>query len=289
MFLIRNKIENVGERAFVGFQNIKYISLSSNQLSDILLQADDIPRLQKLSFWNNQFTKIPTFYGFFQSFREIYLGRNFISHVCEDDFENITNIEEIDISHNGLISFEPKHELVRLAALSLDENELIEVPYLKGRYNLIQQIYLNDNKIPVESFLTLNEKLNGSEHSLTELRMGENTDLRNSLSDVITFLKRFTKLKSVSLTKSNISKIFHLTNSLEQLDLSYNNISQITKENFNVSYRYDTFTLTLKGNPIETLPNLYEYLENFSSNETTISAWGIRFHCGNLCWMTEIG
>ena len=284
-----NKIENVSERAFVGFHNIKIINLGRNQLYDILLYGDDIPRLETLSLWNNQLTKMPTFYGFFQYFETLRVSINLISHVSEEDFENITNIKSIYLSHDGLVSFEPKQELVRLEHLYLGYNKLTDVPSLKGMYNYVRRINVENNKIPVESLLTLNEKLNGSEHSLTELHMGANADLSNNLSDVITFLKQFPKLIKVVLPKSNINKIFHLTNRLGWLDLSYNNISQITKENFNVSYRYDAFTLILDGNPIEMLPNLYEYLKDFNANETTIHLFRIRFHCGNLCWMTETG
>ena len=284
-----NEIESVSEGAFVGFQNIRIIELRYNQLSDILLHADDIPQLEILFLRKNQFTKIPTFYGFFQSFKKLYLAHNLISHVCEDDFENITNIEVISIENNDLISFEPRQKLMKLIDLDLDENDLTEVPHLKGTYNSLQRIILDDNKIPVESFLTLKEKLNGSEHSLTQLHIGGNADFGSNLSAVINFLGQFPKLKILALPYSNINKIFHLTNSLERLDLSYNNISQITKEDFNVSYRYDAFTLFLTGNPIEALPNLYEYMKDFNSSETYISMQHIKIQCSNLCWMIQIG
>ena len=273
----------------MGFQNVRTITLIDNRLKDIMFKAEDIPSLQYLYLTYNLFRQMPKFYGFFQYLETLWISINLISHVCEEDFENITNIRAVSLVSNGLVSFEPKHELVRLERLYLGYNKLTEVPSLKGMYNNIRLIYIQNNTIPVESLLTLNEKVNGSEHSLIYLSMWGNADLSNSLNDVIKFLKRFNKLKRVLLSKSNINKIFHLTNSLEELDLSHNNISQITKDDFNVTNSHDTFELYLNENPIETLPNMYEYLKDFNSSETVIYLRGIRFHCGNFCWMTKTG
>ena len=73
---------------------------------------------------------------------------------------------------------------------------------------------------------------------------------------------------------------------LQYVDLSENNITDISEEFF----RNTTFTLyiNLDKNPIENLPNLYQYVMASNANEIFIHLKGIKFHCGNLCWMSRI-
>ena len=118
--LDRNTIENVSERALMGFQNLRKLHLENNQLKDILLKAEDFPRLQYLYLQNNQFTQMPKFYGFFQYIAHLTIHSNLISYVHENDFENITGVMYITLHYNGLILFEPRHELVRLMHLHLE-------------------------------------------------------------------------------------------------------------------------------------------------------------------------
>ena len=250
---------------------------------------EDIPQLEYLYLESNHLTQIPTFYGFFQSLRTLYLTENSISHACGKDFENITNIDSLSLESNYLVTFEPKQELSSLSYLYLYNNELTEIPGLKGTYNSIRRIDIGNNNITVESLLTLRERINGSEPSLTDLFLGGNEDFTNNLSVVINFLKLLPKLRTFGFIGSKINRIFHLTNNVETLYFSENQISQIFKDDFNVSNEYDLFELSLYGNPIQSLPNLYEYLKDFNSMQTVIYLTNIKFHCDNLCWMTERG
>ena len=284
-----NKIENVSERAFEGFQSLTAIQLHRNQLQYILFKEEDIPQLENLLLNFNRLTQIPTFYGFFQSYRSLKLEGNLISHVCVGDFENITHIRDLYLGRNRLVTFEPRQELSNLANLNLDNNELTEIPALKGTYKFIRAIDIANNNITLESLLKLKERINGSEQSLTEIYLGGNEDLANNLPVVVNFLQLFPKLNFVALRGLEINKIFHMSNNPEILDFSWNNISQITKDDFNVSYEYGDFTLHLRGNPIQSLPNLYEYLKDFNANKTMIYLTAVKFHCDNLCWMKERG
>ena len=219
----------------------------------------------------------------------LHLAKNSISHVCGDDFENITNIRYINLASNRLVIFEPRQELPNLSNLDLDNNVLTMIPMLKGTYRSIRRIDLHNNKVTIESLLTLKKRINGSEQSLTELIFSGNEDIATNLPIVVNFLKPFPELRTLGIINSKINRIFHLTNRLDTLYLSFNNISQITKDDFNVRNEYDVFKLYLDGNPIQSLPNLYEYLMDFNSNKTMIYLRYIRFRCDNLCWMTKRG
>ena len=289
LYIESNKIESFSENALNGFQNLRNIYMKFNQIQHILFKVEDIPRLQYLNLNYNQLAQVPTFYGFFQSMGTLAIGQNSISHVCEEDFENITNIDNIYLARNRLVTFEPKQELPNLSNLDLGNNELTEIPALRGTYSSIRRFSIYNNKITLESLLAFRERINASEQSLTELSLGGNDDLGTNMSVVANFLKQFPKLRSLAIPYSKIKRIFHLTNNLEILGLGGNDISQITKDDFNVSNEYDLFKLYLDGNKIQSLPNLYEYLKDFNSNKTMIYLTRIKFHCENLCWMTERG
>ena len=161
--LSENRIENVSDKAFAGFQELETIYLDRNRIRSIIFKAVDVPKLETLDIKNNQLTQSPIFYGVFQSFRHINLAGNLISHISTDDFENITNVEYINLSFNGLILSEPRQELSRLSVLDLANNNLKEIPTLQGTYNSLQQLYLQHNNISLRSLLKLKEKMNGSE------------------------------------------------------------------------------------------------------------------------------
>ena len=83
--------------------------------------------------------------------------------------------------------------------------------------------------------------------------------------------------------------MFTMSNVLGELDLSGNNISEISEEFFSHSKCLEYFSLTLDNNPIENFPNLYEYVKSLDSFEVAVSSKGMKFRCDDLCWMTEIG
>ena len=289
LYLEINTIENISERSFEGFQRLEIIYLYRNLLKHILIKEEDIPRLKSLYLFSNQLAQVPTFYGYFQLMGTLHLAGNFISYVYGEDFENITNIRYINLASNRLVIFEPRQELPNLSNLDLDNNELTMIPMLKGTYRSIRRIDLYNNKVTIESLLTLKKRINGSEQSLTELIFSGNEDIATNLPIVVNFLKPFPELRTLGIINSKTNRIFHLTNRLDTLYLSFNNISQITKDDFNVRNEYDVFKLYLDGNPIQSLPNLYEYLMDFNSNQTMIYLRYIRFRCDNLCWMTKRG
>ena len=131
LYLEYNKITNVGDTAFEGFQDLRNIYLKFNQVKHMLLKVEDIPRLESLNLNFNHMTQMPIFHGFFQSFGKLTVGQNSISHVHEWDFENITNVYLIYLARNRIVTFEPKQELPNLASLTLARNRLTEDTNLK--------------------------------------------------------------------------------------------------------------------------------------------------------------
>ena len=289
IYLSENRIEHVSERAFAGLQELETLYLNKNRIRNIILKAVDVPKLETLDIKNNQLTQSPIFYGVFPSFRHINLVGNLISHISTDDFKNITNVEWSNLSFNSLTLFEPKQELSHLSVLDLANNNLKEIPALQGTYNSLQQLYLQHNNISLKSLLKLKKNINWSEQSLNSLFLGGNGEFANNLAAVINFFEQFPNLSKIGLSNLNISKMFIMSNVLGELDLSGNNISEISEEFFSHSKLLEYFSLTLDNNPIENLPNLYEYVKSLDSYEVAVSLREMKLNCYDLCWMTETG
>ena len=279
IYLSENRIEKISERAFKGFHKLKYFRLNNNRLRNMTLTAEDTPKLLSLSVENNQLTELPKFCGFFQSFIQLYLRGNSISHVGGDDFENITNVEKIDLSNNRLLLCEPRQELSDLIVLDLANNNLKEMLTLQGTYISLRHLRIQNNNFSFTSLLMLKEKINSSEQSLTSLYLGGNEDLFNNLFAMISFLKQFPNLLGIGFSNLKISKMFSMR--LEYLDLSENNIMEISEEFFRNTT--PILHINLANNPIEILPNLYQYIMTSNVNRIFITLRGIKFQCDNLC------
>ena len=241
IYLSENRIEHVSEEAFAGLQELETLYLNKNRIRNIILKAVDVPKLETLDVKNNQLTQLPIFYGVFQSFRHINLAGNLISHIFTDDFENITNVERINLSFNDLKAFEPRQELSHLSVLDLANNSLKEIPTLQGAYNSLQELYLQHNDISLKSLHKLKENINGSEQSLNSLFLGGNGDFVNNLAAVIYFLAQFPNLSKIGLSDLNISGMFTISNVLGELDLSGNNITEISEGFFSNSKFHEYF------------------------------------------------
>ena len=285
IYLSENRIANISERAFKGFHKLKYFRLNDNRLRNITLTEEDIPKLFSLSVEENQLTKLPKFCGFFRSLSQLYLRRNFISHVDGDDFENITNVEYIYLSNNRPLLCEPRQELSGLRFLYLATNNLKEMPTLQGTYNSLRILKIQNNNISFKSLLMIKERINGSELSLNSLYLGGNEDLSNNLFAMISFLEQFPNLFGVGFSNLKISEMFPMR--FLDFDLSKNNITEISEEF--VRNTTPILRINLDNNPIEILPNLYQYIMASNVHDTYITLKGIKFQCDNLCWMSRVG
>ena len=259
----------MSERAFFGFHELGVLGLSFNRIENVVLNVEMIPKLEQLGIENNRLIQLPTFYRFFMSLRRLYLSGNLISLIRGNDFQNVTNIQQLCLSNNRLTSFEVNHELAALSIFYLDNNKLNEIPTMKGAYKSLQTLNLLNNNISLESLMVLNERINRSEESLTTLTLGGNKDLPNNFTDVFNFLAQYTELEEVSFVNLEIS-----------------DISDLSKELFKNSRLPDDLTLTLDNNPLEVLPNLYKFMMDSNINGIVINLREMKFNCSNLCWMT---
>ena len=117
------------------------------------------------------------------------------------------------------------------------------------------------------------------------LYLGENEDFANNLFAMISFLEQFPNLFGVGFSNLKISKMFPMR--LSDFDLSRNNITEISEEFFKNTT--PILRINLDNNPIEILPNLYQYIMASNVRHIYITLRGIKFQCDNLCWMSRVG
>ena len=268
--LEKNRIETFSERALLGFDELSVLRLNGNRIHNVVFNVEIIPKLEQLEIKNNRLNQLPTFYGIFTSLKRLYLSENLILRIRGNDFQNITNIQELRLSNNRLISFKPIQELASLTTFLLDNNNLVEIPTLKGTYKSLQTLNLHNNNISLGSVLMLRERINGSEQSLNTLTLGGNKDFPKNFTAVVNFLAEYQKLSEVSFA-----------------DLEINNMSDLLKKLFKNSNLPDDLTLTLDRNPLEVLPNLYKLMISSNVNGIVISLRETKFNCDKLCWMTQ--
>ena len=141
LLLCNCNITNIHRDAFSGFINLKTLDLSMNKIASENLTI----ALQGLG--NN--TKLET----------LHLNQMNIVHVTNDMFSSLTEIKELTLSQNGIemIESEAFSQMTKLQKLYLDHNHLTSMA-AAAAIPSIQELYLNFNNIKTLSALKLSTR-----------------------------------------------------------------------------------------------------------------------------------
>uniref|UniRef100_A0A336LX41 CSON006892 protein n=1 Tax=Culicoides sonorensis TaxID=179676 RepID=A0A336LX41_CULSO len=200
--LMDNQISSINARAFVSLQKLSILKLSNNRLGDVVSSIQAIrkcPNLRELDLRGNNIrgpleaSILPVL----KYLRILNLDRNVISSIktgtfinysnlvllslrqCQIDvlqdkaFDGLNALQELDLSHNGIVSITSLISLPRLLVLNLKHNFLRAVSAeLISPLPFIQQLDLSDNDITtvhpnalknvttLKNFLLFNNPLN---------------------------------------------------------------------------------------------------------------------------------
>ena len=290
LYLHHNEI-TFTNRNFAGFTNLRMLDLDSNQLTIFELQSSDTPNLQTLNLRSNSLSVMPVFIGQLHSLETLDLERNAIENIQPNDFENITNITNLDLSYNKIIAFKSHAELSYLGELNLAHNSLVQVPYLAGHYSSPVTLNIEHNNISTKSMLQLKMNFNTSNSALRTLNLGGNPDFVNNISEVIDYIiKNFPDVGHIGLPYSNIKELPILrSNNVSKISLSFsgNQISDISFEEWEIISQFNEFRLNLNYNPVNGLPNLLPYLKPDLVVELLLNE--AKMNCDDMCWMLETG
>ncbi|XP_052273916.1 slit homolog 3 protein-like [Dreissena polymorpha] len=218
-----NPVEN---QVFDRFPNL--IALTMMNIDKLSLEETTfkgkVPQLQYLELKNVYIRQIPVLtLRHTTSLKVLKIIENTIQAVYNHSFQNLINLQTLDLSHDQIASLEEQSFYVvskTLKTLDLDSNHL-QVASLKA---------LSSQQWP----------------NLDDLQMSYNADLKSIPDNTF---KNMPKLKSLSLVGLGIqtvtSNLLYGLNNLKMLDLSSNNIQKIDNGAFQRVDEY--FELKLEG------------------------------------------
>ncbi|CAO1305307.1 unnamed protein product [Diamesa tonsa] len=181
--------------------------------------------LKSVLITNSSLKTIPhdVFYGV-SNIENISLAMNGLTDVSINIFAQQINLQNIDLSQNNLTSFKHGNLPISLKMLNLSHNQILDIKsdVFKDLSNL-EELYLDNNKID-----NLQSKIFEDLISIKLIDLRNNT--LGSMSSPLQGFIGLHYLETLSLSFNKINVIGNLTQmqSLRELDLSNNNISQVS-------------------------------------------------------------
>lgn len=266
-----NSVTMLNRTVLNGLSSIRNLDLSENMISDLSTEMfQTMTELQFLQCKQNNLMKIKnnTFLGL-QKLVALDLRGNRIRTIEKDAFSHFASLAELDLSNNCLSEIPSFNNATTLQSLDLSSNHIqsLSSDALKGLKNLQNLVLFNNSIKQIEtgvfrfvpvlrtadlSFNKIQRILKETFEGLQQLSI---LLLQNNLIENISIEGhdmpglRTLNLSSNMLTSKIASGMF--PDNVENLDLSYNNISDITEYAF-YSYEY-LKRLSLKGNKLTTL------------------------------------
>ncbi|XP_066585681.1 chaoptin [Prorops nasuta] len=280
-----NPLADIPDEAFVGLERSLWeLELPYNRL--IRVPSKSFRHLQKLRLLDltgNRISNIvpENWRGLEDSLQTLRLGRNAIDRLPADAFAGLSSLELLDLHENSLRDIDPsvfRDGMPRLAYLYLNDNQLTHIPYAQlSSLKRIRTLDLAFNQISMMIQQPQQEReIHGLQMSLDVLRLDYNhietlpigafqhffrinrTYLNgNPLNMIEDGAFRDSRIRELyfsdcHLPEVNSMKFAGLESSLELLDLSGNNITELPVRLFQ---EYDFLrTLIFRENRIENFP-----------------------------------
>lgn len=266
-----NQIDNAA--SLVAFKNLKRLNLSNNNLSDIgvLSKLKNLTELYLSgnSIYNTEFLsklrKLKKFYanncnlsdfGFLSKLTKLtvlHLSGNQIGNVRHlDNLKKFKNLEDLNVSNNGLSDIDPLADLKKLKKLNVSQNEIREMeqslmekfqesPDFTAKGNPVQTTIRRnkakkviedaakrgDNKLNLSGLELTTEDLAflvpSIPPNLTYLNLGG-----NQITDISAVLV-FKQLKTLNIAQNQVDQLppeIHTLTHLEIIDLSRNRVTE---------------------------------------------------------------
>ncbi|XP_052425676.1 lumican-like [Carassius gibelio] len=247
MFLQGNNITSLGSRPFANATNLRWLILDGNQLVSEKLDSvfSNLTHLVNLFINNNNLTRVPV--GLPSGLKQLRLAYNRIEKISKGAFQNLDNLTLLLLQGNRLTTIE-EGDLKGLGVLNLLDlsHNLLET-FPKHLPPSVQQLYLSNNSL---TGMTQNS-LNGF-NRLRYLRLGHNK-LRNEGLDPGAF--NLTSLVELDLSYNQLTEIPTIPITLQYLYLEVNQIQEFNVNSFCRTVGPTSFSrlkiLRLDGNKLE--------------------------------------
>lgn len=235
--ITQNSLSRCEENSLVGLQKLQILDISHNKLMALPTKFFQPVRLtiKKLNLsFNSISVLVPTLFDSLANLEYLDLSHNEItSHWINDRlFKNLTNLHYLDLSFNRLTVFSSPmtfHSLQQLETLSLQHNELRQVPETIQHLRYLSTLDLSQNLI--------HDVTNAS--YLSNCRLLFNLNLESNLLENIT-RDAFSDLPALKVLNLANNRIQHLDQ--QAFDCKYNSFFCYNNRIF-LSFQYNTHTL----------------------------------------------
>lgn len=139
---------------FNKLMGIEKVDLAYNSIKTITTELIDYPKCMHLSLKGNSLEEFPVAISFVNTIEALDLSENKIASLRDDAFENLENLLELDLSHNGL-TYLPTSlgKLTKLKKLNLSGNVIGSLPKEFENLVSLEALELEGNpigRVPVE-------------------------------------------------------------------------------------------------------------------------------------------
>ncbi|KAH8295685.1 hypothetical protein KR018_003207 [Drosophila ironensis] len=285
-----NDISSLSVNAFCGLQSISQIFLTGNQLKE--LHSDifkDNEYLEKVSFEGNLLTTVqPEVFRNMRRIKEVNLSSNQLIQIHPDTFAEAASLENLMLSYNQLTNFSLTEKNI-VHQLDLDYNNLTillinATRFVRASHNRIERITLHQS-LHVESLELRGNRLT-SISNLTNIAYLLHLDVSDNPIgplNVSTF-SQLKRLRGLFLRGTGIRELkfgmFSKLKYLEELDLSFNNMSSLNMDMF-VPYLQNLKKFYVDGNQLTELQGNHSFSETFP-NLQKLGISRNRFNCSYL-------
>lgn len=263
LYLEHNALENFE----INSPNLEELSLTGNELTSINSEFNGLKKMKSLSLSSNKISVMNL--NVLEDLTTLKLSKNFLTNFENfyDGIKELSNLQHLDLSENYFdhVSFKSDFKSTNLKELILDNNEIISIKSMEGVPNL-KILSMRANRI--DEFPVLSDSA-----ELVSLYLDTNEMRRLKYS-----INSFDKLTNLSLTHNKIfeiSKIFFKSfPSLQVLSLSSNDFKSLDSQAFNSLASLKS--LDISNNQINDLPEgIFKNLQNLKKidmkhNEMTI-------------------
>jgi len=285
-----NEISSLSVNAFCGLQTISQIFLTGNLLKE--LHSDifkDNEYLEKVSFEGNLLTSIqPEVFRNMRRIKEVNLSNNRLIFIHPDTFADAASLENLVLSYNELQNFQLTEKNI-VHQLHLDNNKLTNLTinatrFVRASHNEISQLFLHQS-LHIETLDLSANKLTSISNitNITYLLYLDVSENPIGQLNISTF-SQLNRLRGLNLRGTGIRELkfgmFSKQKFLEELDLSFNNLTSLNLDVF-VPYLTNLKKFLIDGNGLRELQGNRTFSDAFPQ----LMKLGVsrnRFNCSYL-------
>lgn len=203
---------------------LKHLDLFGNSIHELPDWFFGLKSLEHLSLKNNTIVDFPTIVSTIEHLKYLNLSENRIEKLDGQHFQNLMNVEKVDLGYNSIASIPPVQiPYPKCRNLSVEGNKLTEFPNAVTHVKTLEKLNLSKNGISSISDDAF-ERLG----NLVELDLSD-----NELTYLPSSLGKLTKLKKLKLNGNRIKSLpreFENLVSLELLELAGNPLERVPVE-----------------------------------------------------------